>query len=278
MVIDGATGIGLIGQSQKNERGLKSILEKLATGKKINKASDNAALLSIAKELEKMVRGFDVAENNLGDALGALRISDGAAQSISDMTQRQRELALQSSNGTINQSQRDILNNEFQQLTAEIDRQSQAAQYNGQSLLDGQSALSDGTGSIQAGPNNVPTDQLPLPQADLRAATLGLDTLDISSVGGASAAISGIDAARTQINNVRTNIGSTSNRISHATESVATNRINTASALSRAEDLDFAEGVSEQARQGLLNQTNMAALDNFNDIARNNMLSLLSGL
>ncbi len=277
MVIDKAQGLSLISQSQKNDKSLKSIFEKLSTGKKINRASDNAALLSIAKELEKQVRGFQAAENNIGDALSAIRVSDGATDSISNMLQRQRELAIQANNGTLNQSQRNALNDEFQALTSEIDRQSRAAQFNKQSLLDGQSALSNGTGVVQAGANNTSNDQVTLPGADVRASTLGIDNLDISNPANISSAISAIDSARAQVSSVRTNLGSSYNRLESAGENAANTRINTANALSLAEDLDYAEGVADQARASLLQQSNIEATRNFNNIARNNLSALLSG-
>jgi flagellin len=276
MVIDKATGLGLLAQNQKNQSGLRKVFNQLATGKRINRASDDAAMLSIAEELQKQVRGFRTVEVNIGDALSTLNISDGAAGSISDMMQRQRELAIQANNATVGQAGRDALNTEFQQLSAEIDRTAKSAQFNTQSLLDGNSALSDGTGVIQVGSGtSSSTDQVNMPEADLTSDALNITNLDISNAANINAAISGIDSAMDEVNSVRTNIGATSNRFQSTLNNAENTRINTASALSQAEDLDYAEGAADLARASLLNESNFSALNNFNDIAKNNMAALL---
>ena len=275
MRINQAAQLQLLSSNYKVNNRLQKIFERLSTGKRINRASDDAAMLSIAKQLEKQVRGFRVVENNISDGMSAIAIGDGAAGSMSEMVQRQRELAIQASNGTLNQDQRDALNTEFQQITAEIDRTARASNFNGMSLLDGQSPMSDGTGNIQVDPNSDVSSQVAMPPADLTASALGLDTLDISNPANAAAAISGLDAAASQINSVRTSQGATYNRLESSYNNSVTNRINTTSALSLAEDMDFAAGVSERARDSILQQSNISVMRNFNDIAKNNLLSLL---
>ena len=276
MVVDKAVAFGFISQNNKSENRLKSVFEKLSTGKKINRASDDAAMLSIARELEKQVRGFRAAENNIGDALSAIRISDGAASSINDMVQRQRELAIQANNGILNQSQRDALNSEFQQLSQEIDRTAQSANFNGQNVLDGSSPLSDGSGNIQVDPNASSQNQINMPAADLRAASLSIDSLDISNPANISNAISALDSAIKQVNTVRTGQGATYNRLESSLQNAEVNRINTTASLSLAEDMDFAQGVTDRARESILSQSNLAALNNFQSISRNNMMALLN--
>jgi len=275
MVIDHATSTALIGQNRKNQTGLQKIFGKLSSGKRINRASDDAAMLSIARELEKQVRGFQTVETNIDDALSAIRIADGASGSISDLLQRQRELAIQANNGTIGQNGRDALNKEFQALSAEIDRISQAAQFNKQQLLDGTSQLSNGSGQIQVGTSTNDHDQINMPQANLRSANLGIDNLDISDAANINAAINGLDTAMEKVNATRTTQGAAFNQFAYAQEGAANTRINTSAALSQAEDLDYAQGVAEMARQSLLQESNFSALDNFNEIARNNVLALL---
>ncbi|MBF0431403.1 MAG: hypothetical protein HQK83_09005 [Fibrobacteria bacterium] len=276
MIINNATGIGIIGQNRQNQGALSKIFEKLSTGKRINRASDDASMLSIARELEKQVRGFRQTEVNMDDALSALRISDGGASQITDMLQRQRELAIQANNGTNGQEQRDALNTEFQALSSEIDRISQSTQFNRQSLLDGQSDLSDGTGEITAGTGTAEADRINMPQADLRAETLNISNLDISNPSNISSALQGIDSALNQVNQTRTNAGAAYNRFEYSISNSVNQRINTAAALSQAEDLDYAEGTAEQARASILSQSNMMALQNFNNISRNNILGLLN--
>jgi flagellin len=275
MVIDNATGIALVSQIQKNQTGLKKYLEKLSTGKSINRASDDAALMSIARELEKQVRGFQQADNNLADAMSALRVADGAAGQITDIMQRQRELAIQANNGTMNQAARDAINTEFQQLSQEVDRIAKSSQFNTMGLLDGTSAMSDGSGQIQAGPNNTESDQIAMEAADLTSDTLNITNLNISNPQDIGPAIDQLDRAMEMVNNVRTAEGALYNRFQHAAANSQNAAIQTAFAQSQAEDLDYAQGIADQARASLLNQTSIQALGNFNEIARNNVMALL---
>ncbi len=276
MLIENSTSLTILNHQRRANTGLRAFLEKLSTGKRINRASDDAAMLSVARELEKQVRGFRRVDNNIGDALSALRIADGGASSISNMIQRQRELAIQASNGTLNQDQRNALNTEFQALATEINRVSLSSQFNGQSLLDGKSELSDGTGEITTGTGTNPGDRVALPNSDLTASTLGIDAIDISNPANINNALSSLDSAMRTVNATRTAAGATYNRFEYSQENARTAEINTAAALSQAEDLDFAKGVADKARASLLSQTSTAALSNFHQISKNNVLGLLN--
>jgi flagellin len=275
MDIKKATSSLLISQDNKTQNRLKKVFNQLATGKRINSASDDAATLSIAIGLEKQVRGFKTVENNIGDALNALNISDGAASSISNLMQRQRELAVQAANDTLNAEQRGILNREFQALGQEIDRVANTANYNGQNLLNGSSPLSDGTGTVQVDPSSDPANQITFSETDLTAESLGTENLDISSGSNSSQAIAALDNAAKQVNEARSAQGATANRLQRAHSSAVVNRHNTTQALSRAEDLDFAKAVTDQVRASLLAQISIETQKNFFNIARNSLLALI---
>ncbi len=265
---------GLVGLHDSQKR-LNQILEKMAKGKRITRASDDAAGLAIARELEKQVRGFKQANSSLSDAMGALRIADSGANSISDMLQRQRELALQASNGTLNGDQRSALNQEFQALSAEIDRTAKISQFNGQGLLDGSSPLSDGSGSVNAGSGGAQGDTISMSASDLRSSTLGLSNLDISQAGAASQAINNLDTAMRQVSLVRTGQGAVTNRMEHAQSNSKNQEIQSAYAQSQLEDLDYASAKAEQMSASLLSRSSLSVMENFNQIARNNMSALL---
>ena len=211
MDIKKVTSSLLISQDNKTQNRLKKVFTQLATGKRINSASDDAATLSIITGLEKQVRGFKTVENNIGDALNALNISDGAASSISNMLQRQRELAVQAANATLNPEDRDILNREFQALAQEIDRVANTANFNGQTLLNGSSPLSDGTGTVQVDPSSDPANQITFSETDLTVESLGTENLDISSSSNSSQAIAALDNAANQVNEARSSQGAIAN-------------------------------------------------------------------
>ena len=275
MDIKRVTSSLLVSQDNKTQNRLNKIYNQLATGKRINRASDDAATLSIAMGLKKQARGFKTVENNIGDALNALNISDGAASSISNMMQRQRELAVQAANDTLNPEQREILNREFQALAQEIDRVANTANFNGQTLLNGSSPLSDGTGTVQVDPSSNPGNQITLSETNLTEESLGTENLDISNSSNSSQAITALDNAAKQVNEARSSQGAIANRLQHAQNIAVVSRHNTAQALSRAEDLDFAKAVADQVRESLLAQTNIETQKTFFNIARNSLLALI---
>jgi len=137
MMIQNANRTSLIGQIGQTTFGLAKILEKLSTGRKINRASDDASGLAIAEKLMAQVRGFRQASDNVQYASSALQIGEGAGNEIASIFQRQRELALQASNGTLTDDQRASLNEEYQALTAEADRIANSSQYNTQGTAAG---------------------------------------------------------------------------------------------------------------------------------------------
>lgn len=255
--------------SQKNDKFLSKIYEKLATGKKINRASDDAAMLAVAKELEAQTRGYQQSSSNIGDALSALRIAEGAGNEISAMKQRQSELALQASNGTLRDSDREALNSEYQALNEEINRIAEATQFNRQGLTNGSSPLSDGTGQIQAGPNAG--DSRTLGAIDYTNLASG----DISTIDGANAAIDSTRDELESLTSTRTNIGAEMNSLSSARNNVENQNINVTAALSQAEDLDYAQASMDKARGEILSQSSNYAMSNFNSINKANMSAVL---
>lgn len=275
MVITKATSSLLIYQNNETQNRLKKVFTQLATGKRINSASDNAATLSILAGLDKQVRGFKIVENNIGDALNALNISDGSASSISNMMQRQRELAVQSANDTLNYKDREILNKEFQALAQEIDRVANTANFNGHTLLNGSSPLSDGTGTVEVDPGSDPASQISYSETDLTVESLGTENLDIKSKFNSTQAIDVLDNAAKQVNETRSSLGAIANRLQSAYNSAGGNRHNTTHALSRAEDLEYAKAVTEQVRASLLAKTNIEIQKDFYNIARKTLLGLI---
>ena len=129
-----------------NNKELGKNLEKLSTGLRINRASDDAAGLSVSEQMRTQVRGLNRAKANAEDGIALLQIAEGAANEMSSMLQRMRELAIQSANDTLTTTDRSYVSQEFQSLQNEIDRISNSAQYNGQTLLLGAAGKSFGLG------------------------------------------------------------------------------------------------------------------------------------
>jgi flagellin len=272
MKIDNSRMSQMVQQTAASQQLLGKLYEKLGTGKRINRASDDAAGLAVAKELEKMSRGYKAAGVNIGDAMSALKIAEGSSSTISDMIGRMNELSVQASNDTLNADQRSMLNNEFQQLKQEISRMAESSEFNTQDLLNGESPLSDGTGLFQVGPNSGDTVQAG--EANLMASGLGIMSLDISTQAGAAGAIDGLASALDQVNETRTDLGSQINRLEYTASNNENMNTNTSAALSLIEDLDFAQALTEKATADVLSQSALLAQRNFQDISRNSILAL----
>ena len=122
---------------QSNSQGAAVAMERLASGKRINSAKDDAAGLAISNRLESQIKGVTQGIRNLSDATSALQVAEGGMASIENNLQRIRELAVQASNGTYSDADRSSLNSEATQLLAEVDRVASTTGFGGQSLLDG---------------------------------------------------------------------------------------------------------------------------------------------
>lgn len=272
-------GMGIAAPQNRNKNALDStnkrlndVLEQLASGKRINRASDDAAGLSLSEQLNTQIRGFKTADRNVQDAMSALNISEGVTSQVSSLVQRQRELAGQARTGTINDEQRKILNQEFQQINEEIDRIAENTEFNRQKLANG-SQLGGGNAQIQVGANAG--ESMALPTVDVRGSTLGISGADISSIAGAEAAMSIMDIAIDNINSQRSTIGAMTNRLSSTSNTLATAQVNTEAADSLIRDQDMAMGLAELAKLQILSRTGSQSFAMFNKISSDHVMGLL---
>ena len=135
----------------KNDRAMTQSMQRLATGTRINSASDDAAGLAVASKLTSQVRGLSQAVRNGNDAIAVLQTIDGAATEVSNMLQRMRELTVQGGTGTLSSTDLTALNTEFVALRTEVDRIASNTQWNGDKLMDGTAGNSNGTMVFQVG-------------------------------------------------------------------------------------------------------------------------------
>jgi flagellin len=141
----------------KNERMMTSTMERLSTGKRINSAADDAAGLAIATKMTAQVRGLDQAGRNANNATSMLQLADGAAEQISNILQRMREIVVQAADGSNSASDVSVLNVEFKEAAEEVDRIVDSTEFNGKKLLNGDAGGTAGSGdarvSFQIGAN-----------------------------------------------------------------------------------------------------------------------------
>jgi len=277
MRIGDSSNLSGVFQWNKTQQGLEKIHEKLATGKAINHASDDAAMLAVMKEFDKQVRAFRNAGENISAGLSALNISDSGSSAITDMLQRQRDLALQASNGTLNDDQRGAIDKEYQALSQEIGRIAESTEFNGQKLLNGEGPLADGQGNIHVGSGAGTTDQIKLTASQLTPESLGLIQTSVMDAGSAEKALSKIDEALKMVHANRAERGALHNRLEYSDSNNQTQLIQTTQSLSQIEDLDMAKGITEEVRQSILSQSNEAAISQFNQLSRTHLMALLQG-
>lgn len=260
-----------------NSRNLSRAMEQLSTGKRINGAKDDAAGLSIAQVMTSQIRGLNQAIRNANDGISLLQTADGAMIEQSNMLQRMRELAVQSSSDTVTSTQKSFLNNEFKALKTEIDRIGSVTSWNDRKLLDGSGGLAGqvraaGTGQydFQVG-SSATIISVEVPNATTTAAvdgvksagiyaSLATDTINISDTASATAAIGFVDTALTAANTSRSKIGSAINQLTYAADNMSNIAMNTAASRSRIEDTDYAQASTELARTQIIQQAATAML------------------
>ena len=258
----------------KNGRVQQNVMESLSTGKSINRASDNAAGLSIREIMTAQINGLGAAIKNANDGISELQTADGALNEVSSMFQRMRELAVLSVNDTYSTTQKTAMNTEFVQLGAEVTRISAQTQWNGQTLLAG-TAASAGTTSVitfQVGANTAQTLTVTIPSMALTAFSVTGDTITTAAL--ATSAIADLDGSLSALNGYRSTIGATINRLEHAIDNLTNVQQNATDSRSKVEDTDYASATSELARTQIIAQAATAILAQANQQPQS-VLSLL---
>jgi len=259
-----------------NGRVQQNTMESLSTGKRINRASDDAAGLSIRETMTSQINGLNNAVRNANDGISLLQTADGALNEVSTMMQRMRELATLSRTDTYSSVQKSALNAEYVQLAQEIDRISEKTQWNGMNILDGSGGVAAGsaTFTFQVGANAGDTYDVVISAMSTGAFDIASGDALIDSAGGASDAISALDLALSQLNTQRSVIGAAVNRLTHAVDNLTNIAQNTSDSRSKVEDTDYASATSELARQQIIQQAATAILAQANQQPQS-VLSLL---
>jgi flagellin len=258
-----------------NGRAQQTTMESLSTGKRINRASDDAAGLSIRETMTSQIRGLDAAVRNANDGISLLETADGALNETSSMLQRMRELAVLSRTDTYSTVQKAALNDEYTELMAQVNKIAENTQWNGTSILDGTGGAAGTTATFefQIGANAADTYDVVI--STMETSALGsINGTSIASAGGASAAISALDVAMSVLNAQRSLIGSAVNRLTHAVDNLTLAAQTASESRSKVEDTDYAAATSDLARQQIIQQAATAILAQANQ-QQQSVLSLL---
>ena len=254
-------------------KSMEQSMERLASGKRVNGAADDAAGLAIATRLTAEINGINQGIRNAADAQGMLAVAEGALEQVHALLLRMRELAVQSANETNSSADRNQLQTEVAQLEAEIQRVADDTTWAGITLLAG--GFTSGA-TFQIGPRNTDTIQISIsaiePLSTVAKGGLSLSG-HISVQANAMGYIKNIDIAISIISADRGKYGATMNRLDHAMANLQNVATNLALAKGRIMDADFAAESSNLARTQVLQQASMAMLAQAN-ASKQNILSL----
>ena len=268
-----------------NVKSLGKSLEKLSSGYRINRASDDAAGLQISEGLRSQIRGSDQANSNVQDGINLLNTTDGGLETITNNLQRVRELAVQGGNDTLSSDQRSAIDKEIQQLAKDVTRIAGASQFNKKDLLNGATSSL----KIQVGANvTSATNTIDLatagtnPFGDSRATALNLlgagdaVKLSVKSNGSSLKTLSIVDAALQTVQNRRASIGALTNRLEGASTNLQISSENFSSSESRIRNTDIAKESANLTKNQVLQQASAQILGQANQTSQL-ALSLLRG-
>ena len=244
---------------------LSTTFKRLSSGLRINNAADDAAGLSISDRMTAQIRGFNQSIRDANDTVSLIQVADGALSQTTDDLQRMRELAVQASNDTNITLDRKDMQQELNQLTAEISRIASNTQFNNQNLLQG--SFSAGK-RFQVGANSGQIIMVSI--ANMGAGVLGLST-NMASFGDATVAgsvnqnnaelaIGKIDLAIDKVSAMRAKLGALQNRFTAAISNMTSISLNTSDARSRITDTDMAAETANMTKNNILQQAGAAVL------------------
>lgn len=261
-----------------NARAMGSAMEQLSTGTRINSAKDDAAGLAIGQSMTSQIRGLNQGVRNANDGINMMQTAEGAMVEQSNMLQRMRELAVQSSNGTLSQDQREYLDTEFTALRSQIDSIASQTTWNGQQLLDGTSQVSIGgvAGQFDFQVGQATGQTISVTVGAMTNTALGIADLGVDTAALASAAIETIDSALDTINTQRAAIGAGINQMTYAADNLTNIASNVTQSRSTIMDTDYAQASTLLAKAQIIQQASTAMLAQANQQAQG-VMALLKG-
>lgn len=249
---------------------MNNSLERASSGKRINRAKDDAAGLAIAAQLAASATVSLQGSRNISYAQSAIQIGDSAMAEVSNITMRMQELATQSASGALGDSERATLNAEFTALSQEANRIVATTQFNGVNLLQG------GGFSVQVGGDSSADSQISVGGVDSSSITTTLASLDISSQAGAQAAIDQINQSIQNLAAARGTLGAASKQLEFANNNNLSKAENETAARSRIEDADIAAEAAFSTAARIRTQTSSALLAQAGRLNADTVQKLLS--
>ena len=253
--------------STVNSRAMSTAMQQLSTGSRINSAKDDAAGLGISQNMTSQIRGLNQAVRNVNDGISMMQTTEGGLVEVSNMLQRMRELAVQSSNGTYSDTQRSYMQTEFTALSTQIGRVATDTKWNDQSVL-----AASATYTYQAGTASGTTVVVSL--ASMTPGDLVSAGAVVSTSTGAVAAISSLDVAIDKVNSNRAKIGAAINQMTYSADNMSNISTNLSASRSSIQDTDYASASTQLSKAQIVQQAATAMLAQANQQPQS-VLSLL---
>ena len=255
-----------------NQMEVDKSMAKLSSGMRINRAGDDPSGLAVSEKLRTQIQGLRQAERNTADGLSFIQTTEGFLAQTSDIVQRIRVLAVQSSNGIYSAEDRQMIQVEVSQLIDEVDRVASQAEFNQYRMLLGEFSRTSQVGSMffHMGPNANQRERVYIGTMTAQALKLKGDDgvgVTVSSPGDANAAIARADEALSILLKQRADLGGYANRLEQASKGLMNAYENMAASESRIRDTDMAERMSSFTRYQILVQAATAM------VAQSNMRS-----
>jgi flagellin len=266
-----------------SQASLSTSMQRLSSGLRINSAKDDAAGIAIAERMGAQVRGMNVAIRNANDGISLAQTAEGALGKVADSLQRMRELAVQSANASNSDDDKDSLDEEFGQLSQEIQRVLGGTTFNGNAILGADA----GAQEFKIGANTTTNDSITITTTDMTAdATItvvagtdntGAGRAVIDNTANAAAintVIDNIDTALDTVNSERATFGATQSRFDAVISNLQVSVENQSAARGRIMDADFASETANLSRAQILQQAGNAMIAQANQLPQS-VLSLL---
>jgi flagellin len=265
------SAITAAGNLARNTTDLTQSMRRVSSGRRMESAADMAAGLGVSTSLETAGISTRQAMRNANDGISLIQTAESSGEEVTDILQRMRELAVQSSSETLADRERSFVTDEFNQLRSEIARVAGSSEFNGIQLSDGQTTSL----SVQVGIGSSSDSRMSILLTDLTTSGLGVDSIAVGTSSDALTALAAIDTALQSINSGRSQLGSVQNRL----DSSIQNSMNYSEALGSAEagitDTDYAEEVSHLTRFQIMQQAGIASLAQAKNV-NSSMVALLA--
>jgi flagellin len=246
MMLEPSSSMGANNALSRSNAMVNQSMSRLATGRQLQRASDNAANMQMVERMTSEIRGSQRAIDSLQTGSNVLNIADGAMNQSTDLLQRARELALQAAGSVMGPEQRNTIQAELEQIGESLNQIAETTQFNGTKLLDGSvtsyNIVADAEGAMMDVSEAL---------SDISAAGLGF-TPNVSTGANAQATIDAIDGAMSKLNDARGNMGSMVNSMEMAVNNAQTSVVNRSTARSRMQDTNYASEMSRMVQSQMM--------------------------